>query len=331
MKYELLGLGRAFFWTGLSIMFAYMSYSRLLRTQQAITRENRAIARSQRELGRLQQEASEAVRLYGADSEEARNAIDAYQDAQERLREQEEDLRYATEQSNLAMAMFAFGTVPSAIRTVTDLIPKLQHFAMMHFLSADAAGAHAAALGAETVSEEAEAIAAGTSAAVTEMEAGAHAQAGIAAYFHAGGLALVKGGLIGLAIAAAIASAAIVAWNLYEQQSAQASSKAKEAIDDQSKALAGSGLEEAYRKTTSAVRDYSEALGDLDKGKSPTLGLAPNEGIMRDITPRGAGSITNIGPVYIYATVKSEEDAQAIARAIEGIALRDQRSYGEVL
>jgi len=114
-------LGRSFFWVGLGTMFSLMSFARLQRSVIQVESAQLSYLRALRNLDQAQKEYSE-TQLWGAStSEEALDAALNLKEAQLGVSLAQDRITQTTQANTLALLMFAFGTVPTALRAILDL------------------------------------------------------------------------------------------------------------------------------------------------------------------------------------------------------------------
>ena len=338
-------LGRSVFWTGLGMMFIVMSLQRVNRALYGITLAARSVIRAQRSLREAQREYTRTVLEFGRTSPEARAAYERILDAQEAVEYAQIRAREANENYINSLLMLIFGTVPTAIRSFSDLTVSIRTLVAAYTASRIATSsmspeiakligmlmAEAGVTQQLQIIRGKEITTKGMIIALTNAESIAQAKNTAARAASIGptvaATAANKGlslSLLGVAAATGIGIAAVVAWIVAMKAATDAMNEAYKSSGRLENSLTGHSLVDSIRETTSEVNKLAKAFRSLPiRSHSPleiktTYGWANIGEIgLGDVKLSPAAGVTNVniniqGPFYI----REEADVDSLARAV---------------
>lgn len=121
MGMAVMDAAQTFFWLGLGTMFAMMSLARFKRSALAVESSNLGLLRSGMSLIRAQQELERYQMAGIVTGTRYAEALFSVKDASMGAKLAEDRLRQSIENRNLSMLMMVFGTMPTLIRSATDI------------------------------------------------------------------------------------------------------------------------------------------------------------------------------------------------------------------
>lgn len=293
MGIALTRLGRTFFWAGLGTMFFFMSLARAQRQALNVKSAQLALIRSSIRL----QEAQETVRRF---QEAGIISGERYREAILRLREAELGLELAQDRLKTAIMtqfyawlMLAFGSFPTVIRGISDLVFSLIWlFYATKKVEDSTVGAFVKTLLAKTGFDLEKLSVDALNAALFE-----HVLLLGAATFGVSALAMGIGYLITKMIVA----------------------KQLEDLNERLKEL-GITIAKPYSPSlVEAFQDLAESLDVISTKGRIFSTLARTTFGLRGMTPIGGGVVVNIqGPFYVRAEEDIDRISRAIARRLRG-------------